>query len=323
MALSVLSQRFPMSSLASFRVTYDGEALERHTMDVRELAPALLALGDLVESASLALYGDNVQVKVEVKASFKTGSFGIDFLLSQDFREQVLSFLNSPGTTAFINAAELVGILFGSMVAGKKGLTSVLKWIKNRKIKTVQIKEDNATIITVDDDALETDARIIKLLQNRSVREHLASTLVPLQKDGITTVAFGNDDGCFYEIIEKDEIRFFELPQEEDTLIVDEKQRMAFSIISLTFKEDNKWRLHDGNATIHALITDAEFLSRVDQNLETFSKGDVLVCQVHVRQWHAPEGAKTEYTVEKIIEHRQAMRQITLPFSDENTNGVE
>jgi len=284
-------------------------------MDVRELAPALLALGDLVESASLALYGDKVQAKIEVKASFKTGSFGIDFILSQDFRQQVLLFLTSQEVTGVINAGELIAMLFGSVIVGKNGLIGVLKWLKNRKIKTVQIKENKATIITQDDETLDVEMRVIQLLRDRAVRQNLAKTLAPLQQEGISSVAFGEDVEKIYDVIEKDEKDFFVLPPDEDTLIVDEHRQMIFSIVSLAFKEDNKWRLHDGNATIHALITDIDFLGRVDQNLETFSKGDVLVCLVHIQQWQTTEGAKTEYTIEKIIEHRQAARQIALPYS--------
>jgi hypothetical protein len=88
---------------------------------------------------------------------------------------------------------------------------------------------------------------------------------------------------------------------------------MAFSIVSLAFKEDNKWRLSDGAATISATIADADFLKAVDENLESFSKGDVLMCEVLVRQWQTRGGAKTDFEVVKVLEHRRAARQIALP----------
>ena len=68
--------------MSRFRITYDGPALESSEMDVRELAPALLAFGDLLDASTRALCGDQVRPRVNVRGSFKTGSFGIDFTLA-------------------------------------------------------------------------------------------------------------------------------------------------------------------------------------------------------------------------------------------------
>jgi hypothetical protein len=300
-----------VNSSANFRITYDGAALESHTIDVRELAPALLALGDLVESASHVLCGDKTKAKVEVKASFRTGSFGIDLVLSQTLQNQVLAFFNSAEVTATLNASTLVALLFG---AGQ-GLVHVLKWLRGRAIKRIEASEKTATILTVDEDRLEVEKAVIDLLRDRIVREEMARVLSPLEREGISSVGFGSDE-TIAEIVTEDEILWFAAPPQEDVLILEDVRKMAFSIVSLAFKEDNKWRLHDGNATIHAAITDTVFLNRVDRNIETFAKNDILVCQVRVKQWQTGQGAKTEYVVEEILEHRQAARQLALPLHD-------
>jgi hypothetical protein len=54
----------------------------------------------------------------------------------------------------------------------------------------------------------------------------------------------------------------------------------------------------------------------VDQNIETFAKNDILICQVRVKQWQTGQGAKTEYVVEEVLEHRQAARQLKLPLQE-------
>ncbi len=120
-------------------------------------------------------------------------------------------------------------------------------------------------------------------------------------------------DDAFVETVSRDEIDWFRVPEQADVLILDEHRKMAFSIVSLAFKDDNKWRLYDGAATIHAAITDANLLKRVDNNRISFSKGDVLVCSVRVQQWQTADGAKTEYEVTHVLEHRPAARQIQLP----------
>ncbi|XNL40222.1 hypothetical protein NBN09_00690 [Burkholderia lata] len=103
------------------------------------------------------------------------------------------------------------------------------------------------------------------------------------------------------------------VPDQADMLILDENCKIAFSIVSLAFKDDNKWRLYDGAGTIHAAIADIDFLKRVDNNQVSFSKGDVPVCNVRVQQWQTADGAKTEYEVTQVLEHRPAARQIQLP----------
>jgi hypothetical protein len=89
---------------------------------------------------------------------------------------------------------------------------------------------------------------------------------------------------------------------------------MALSIRSLAFQEGNKWRLYDGQNTITAAIDDRDFVEKVDSNLVRFAKGDILVCDVKTVQEQTSEGLKTEHTVIRVLEHRQAPTQISLPF---------
>jgi hypothetical protein len=62
-------------SQKTLHIAYDGPALDTHEMDVRELAPALLAFSDMFEEANAVLNGDRAKISLNVKGSFKTGSF--------------------------------------------------------------------------------------------------------------------------------------------------------------------------------------------------------------------------------------------------------
>ncbi|WP_164672344.1 hypothetical protein [Pseudomonas viridiflava] len=64
-------------SKASLQIVYDGPALQTHEMEVSNLAPALLALGELFEEANTTLNDYRTKVSVNVKGSFKTGCFAI------------------------------------------------------------------------------------------------------------------------------------------------------------------------------------------------------------------------------------------------------
>ncbi len=90
--------------------------------------------------------------------------------------------------------------------------------------------------------------------------------------------------------------------------------RLKPHIISLAFKDDNKWRLTDGDTQITALITDQDFLRRVNSNETAFAKGDVLICEVKTIQKQGVEGLKTEHIVQSVNEHKPAIRQLDLPI---------
>lgn len=300
-----------LMDMSQFRITYDGPALETSEMDVRELAPALLAVGDLLEASTKALCGDQVRPQVSVRGSFKTGSFGIDFTLATSLASKMRELFAGNEATAVANAIAILGALGIVAEAGKRGLLSVLKWVRGRQIERVQINESSATLF-VDGDQLEIELSVLALLRDVSVREATVRVLQPLEREGITMFAAGTNTDATV-VITDNEIGWFSAPPQSDVLLLDETRKMAFSIVSLAFKDDNKWRLYDGAATIHATIADSEFLSRVDHNLVSFAKGDVLVCRVHVRQWQTPTGAKTEYEVVQVLEHRAAARQIPLP----------
>ena len=57
-----------MASRAKAIIRYDGPALAAHEMDVHELAPALLAFGDLCKTANQIFNGDSATVRILVKA---------------------------------------------------------------------------------------------------------------------------------------------------------------------------------------------------------------------------------------------------------------
>ena len=301
--------------MSNVRITYDGPALDAHAMDVRALAPALLAFGDLCEHAAQALYGDAVRVRVEVRASFRTGSFGIDLSVSQQLAQQVIHWLSGDGATAAANAKALLEIIGIAGAAAGGGLIGVLRWLKGRRIKRVETDPQGRRIIAEDGDAIAVEERVLLLLQRRSVRESLQRVVEPIEREGIERVAFG-DDETITTVIERHEAGWFSVPHIEDVMILDETRVINFSIVSLSFREDNKWRLFDGQAIIYATLADQALLERVNRNQARFAKGDILKAQTRVIQWQTADGLRTEYTILRVLEHRMGAEQIGLPLDE-------
>ena len=264
-------------------------ALESSEMDVRELAPALLAIGDLLDASTRALCGNQVRPRVNVRGSFKTGSFGIDFTLATSLLGRMRDMLSGNEGTALANAVTILTAL-GIAAPKAERLFAVLKWLRGREILQVQM-QDHTAILHVEGDTLEIDLPVLTLLRDVGVRRATEQVLArsrakaswclrsaPIRKSSKRSTGARS--------------RGFTRPNRPTRSSSTNIARWRFSIVSLAFKGDDKWRLYDGTSTIHAAITDAGFLSRVHNSQISFSKGDVLVCNVRMQQWQTSDGAK-------------------------------
>jgi hypothetical protein len=119
-------------------------------------------------------------------------------------------------------------------------------------------------------------------------------------------------ESIIIETIIKEEVHYYALPEVRDEVILEQISTSNYSIVSLAFKEDNKWRLYDGSGTISVTVSDNDFRYNVDNNLISFSKGDILLCEVKTTQYRTNGGLKTEYEVLRVIEHKPAARQLLL-----------
>jgi hypothetical protein len=287
-------------------------------MDVRELGPALLSLGQLFDEANRVLNADRAKVSLHVKAH-TAGSFEVLLTLSQSFPAQIADFLTGEAVASVLNLVGLVAI--GE--SGRRGLLWLIRRLKGRKPSKVKDLGNGFVRLEIDGETLEVPLDLLRLYQDLAVRTAVAKVLKPLEHEGIANFSIRGIAGEA-EVVEKSDLPYFAQPELEDEKILEAEHRAAYSIISLAFKDDNKWRLYDGNTTISVSIRDEDFVERVNRNLVSFSKNDVLVCMVRTTQWRTEAGLKTEYEVLKVLEHRPAFKQMSLfdiPKIEENTNG--
>src|SRR3954469_17506894 len=93
---------------STFGIAYDGPALATGRMPVRDLAPALLALGDLFSLSSGLLYPQLSPVAVQVEAT-EQGSFFVHLLLEAEAAwDQLIDIFGSKDASALTNLRDAV-----------------------------------------------------------------------------------------------------------------------------------------------------------------------------------------------------------------------
>lgn len=296
-------------SKSLIRIAYDGTAVKGQ-MDVQELAPALMAIGELLQQSNRVLNSDRTKVDVHVKSDFKTGSFEIILEITQSFADQIKFLLNNETSFTALQIVEFIGL----SAATSGSLIGLIKWLKGRKINKITIENGNCKVETTEDyDVIVVSEDIINLYRDTGVRKSLKNTLKPLQQEGIDSFIVKEDGKAITEI-KKNEGVYFEVPDLPDEKIIDTMSRVACKIIGVFFEEGLKWRLYDGENKINALIKDEDFLRALDKGAVAFTKGDILEIELRTIQWKTKDGLKKEHEVIKVLKHHKPHKQIPLPF---------
>jgi len=307
-----------MSTSAKFHIIYDGPALKENNIDVKDLAPSLLALSETIEEANNILNRGRAKVALNIRASFKSGSFGVDLSLFQDVIDNVLRLFKNDDIIA---AGALLAFLGINIKGGVIGLIRVIKWMAGRKISSIQLKKNGKALIQIDDDKIETEKEVIDLLESHKVRKSLEKAIaVPLETDGIESVTTTDDPNNKRRLvtIKKGDRQYFITPEEGEEL-EDKTYETHLQLISPVFQEGNKWKFTEGNGPFRAEIKDQLFVNKVQDSSISFSSGDILIVKLRKRQYLEKGKIKSEYEVIKVLDHRSTAKQIKLPFKGTRT----
>jgi len=293
----------------------DGRSVQNGEIDVRDLAPALLAMGDLIQAANTELNGNRSHMSVRVRATAE-GSFQVTLVTWQSFVEaaKALFDFTAENHEGITSANELIDLLFkvgGVGGAACGGLFALIKFLKGQKPDRIEQGKNQGDVnIHKGGVCFVTNQKTINLLQSIQVREQARKAASVLSREGLETLSIKRE-GETTVTIEKSNISDFDFDESEKE-IANETRTITLQIISLSFKEDNKWKVTDGSEPFSATIADQAFLNRIAQNEIAFSKGDFLVCEVQERQLASSKGLKKDRIILTIKEHKKAPIQLDL-----------
>lgn len=293
-------------SQVDFILTYDGPALQRHEMNVRDLAPAMLAVGEAFEALNSLYNGKAAQLAVNVRAH-QPGCFRVAFDVVQ-IAKDATAFLAGTEMTA---AANLLSVLFGGSIGG--GLIWLVRKLKGRKPERIERLSPGMFRLFIDDETYDVPVELLQAYQEVRVRRAIEGFVAkPLQKPGIDEVIF-ESGGRVIENVSKAEGPYYRAPDLDSDVVVDDVRRAAYTIRDLSFDEDGTWKLFDGANPIKVRLEDRQFLDQINNDDIRFAAHDVLVCAVHFVQRRTGKGLANEYTVLEVLEHIPAPRQLRFP----------
>jgi hypothetical protein len=138
------------------------------------------------------------------------------------------------------------------------------------------------------------------------VRAFLQKALSALELEGITSfgVVRGNDIDLDIDKMELSAFAFFD---EQEDVVSDSTARKMLLIESVSFKDQNKWRVHDGQSAFFCSMDDSDFLKEVNAG-ERLGKGDVLVVDLQQIETVANGTLRTEFRILKVHEHRAPLQ---------------
>lgn len=275
---------------------FDGWALADHTMAIRDLAPALLALAQTFERANELTNGERSRLSLEIKASPREGSLEILFVLKQA-AEATQAVLASDFVISLVTLQTFV------LGGDAPGLIQLLRALRGKR---PEIVESSAEAITLETQTgkLTVPIEVFKFSNDGLIRSFLEAALKPLSQPGVEKVEFKDGDRRISQV-EKSELDHFRANPEASDTVTTSLLHTFLKVRLPKLDGQGKWQFHDGSRPNWYSIQDAAFQKEVANRTRAFRAGDILEVDVEVTSTRtATGGLMTEYVISRVYDQR-------------------
>ena len=291
-------------------VRYTGPALASGRMDVRQLAPAMASVAQLVDDAARLLFGQEAEARIEISGDFRRGSFAYEFFAVPH---------GALNPDELKNLLEWIGLIATSSGVSGVTLFQVIKWLRGRKARKMERLPGNNVEIHAGDGSIVAPIQIANLVVNYQVRNAVEGITEPLARQGIDSVEIGEKGAEPAVEITRQERELFLAPPPDAEPLHKATSETVLQVVSPVFKVGNKWQFaYPGEASFHAAILDKAFLQRMQNREVVFGFGDLIRAEVRTSVSRS-EGGKlsTEREIVKVNEVLPPAQQTDLFTSDD------
>ncbi len=323
----------------TFTLIYEGEGLKNGEMDVFDLAPALLAIGETFRTADEVLNGSATVTTTSVRAEFQKGSFEVVLAVEQHLRDSAAGIIPA---LHVIGAEKLISTVVGSVTdvvidkAKEKassvvsGLFKLLGKLGGAEPKEIQYDEITKSNIFLygNNNTIHVDQSTTELYRNQRTRKVATRVAVPLRKSGIKSLK-ANKEGAEIASVERKDFPELESAMDEEPLTIlaeNDTTRpstavLIVRIVKPDFKGD-KWTVSEGDRKTYTVsMADEAFKSRVHARKIGFFDGDMYRVRMETEQKLDGRGLRTIRRILQVIESVPQPRQQSLKSPEDEQQG--
>lgn len=301
---------------ARFEIAFEGDPFDDGEIDVRDLAPTLLAFGNVVQAANKVLNGDRADARLKVAATDQ-GSFVAALTMDVGWLTDMLDAVNAHPQRV-VAADRLMDLLIkaGTILGAPLGLFAAVKALKGKRPEKVEPQGDGTTEITINQTTFVVDDRTVALLQDLPTREAVEDLGAKAARvDGLDYLRIGADSEEEKAVrLARSDLPSLKVPPEPDEPDTEITHRDAWlKIVSVHFRDGYKWRFSDGGERpFTAEMEDAEFQNKVQEGLVALNANDAIRCRLREEQSLSASSLIKIIYVEEVLEHRPGARQMNL-----------
>jgi hypothetical protein len=289
----------------NFILKLEGDGIDAFGVDVKDLAPSLLSLGELIQRTHELVNPNHKKIDVNVRA-FQKGSFVVDLAMyTSNIATELYDSFTSIDFETLKQELEWVGIIKDNIEAGKSifggGLLGLILWLKGKKPKT-RVQLENTLEYEYENEKgekIKVSSQIAILHDDNQIHDSIQKVIKPLLSENINQISTFLKEQQAGTQITLSQNEALILSQSRNTMIDFEKdileQEMYLRPHSGSYKgaKTNRKFYAMGNIPIEAKILDLNFLNDLEEGFKKLHHNDRL--KVRIRQIFDIKEGKTDY----------------------------